>query len=156
LIKKLSDLSYVSLEEGLKWADIVVCALPLTEDTRGIFNYQAFQKSKPGLIFVNIARGDISPVEDLNKLIDDKILGGISLDVYSQESALAHNLRNNQKVKTPIEQTIIELSKKEQVLFTPHNAFNTLEALEQKASLSANAIDHHIKHGSFPCPIPSA
>jgi len=154
--QKLSDLSYVSLEEGLRWADIVFCALPLTKDTKEIFNYQAFQKSKPGLIFVSIAQGDISPVEDLNKLIDDKILGGISLDVYSQEPALAHNLRNNQKIKTPIEQTIIELSKKEQVLFTPHNAFNTQEALEQKASLSANAVVHYLKKRTFPCSIPSA
>jgi len=152
--QKLSDLAYVSLEEGLVWADVLFCALPLTEDTKRMFNYQAFQKATPGLTFINISRGEISPVEDLNRLIDNKILGGVGLDVYPQETTLAHNLRNNHKSKTAAERAIIELSKREQVLFTPHNAFNTQEALEQKASLSVEALIYHIKHGSFPCPVP--
>ena len=154
--QKLSDLTYVSLEEGLMWADVVFCALPLTEDTEGMLNYQAFEKVTPGLIFINISRGDISPIEDLNRLIDNNILGGASLDVYPQEATLARNLRNDHKSKASIEQTIIEFSKREQVLFTPHNAFNTREALEQKASLCVDSLLYHIKHGSFPCPVPPA
>jgi len=153
--QKLSDLTYVSLEEGLMWADVLFCALPLTEDTKGMFNYQTFQNATPGLTFINISRGDISPVEDLNRLIDNKILSGASLDVYPQETTLAHNLRNDHKSKTSIEQTIIELSKREQVLFTPHNAFNTREALEQKARFCVDSLVYHSKYGSFPCPVPS-
>lgn len=154
--QKLNDLSYVSLEEGLKWADVVFCALPLTKDTKGMFNYQALCKAKQELIFVNVSRGEISPIEDLSKLIDDKILGGISLDVYPQEGVFAHNLRNDQKGTTTLGQIILKLSKWEQALFTPHNAFNTQEALERKASMSADAVIYHIKHGAFPCPVPSA
>lgn len=154
--QKLSDLSYVSLEEGLKWADVVFCALPLTKDTKGIFNYQSLCKARQGLIFINISRGEISPIEGLNKLIDDKVLGGVSLDVYPQEAVFAHNLRNDQKGKAPSEQIIMKLSRWEQALFTPHNAFNTQEAVERKASQSADAVVYHIKHGSFPCPVPSA
>lgn len=152
--QNLNDLTYVSMEEGIEWADVVFCALPLTRKTRGMFNYQAFQKAKPGLIFVNISRGEISPVKDLKRLVDDKVLGGLSLDVYAQEADLAHKLRNDQKDITSTEQMIAELSKREQVLFTPHNAFNTQEALEQKALLSAEAVVHYIKHESFPCPVP--
>jgi len=154
--QKLSDLTYVSLEEGLMWADVLFCALPLTEDTKGMFNYRAFQRATPGLTFINISRGDISPVEDINRLIDNKILGGVSLDVYPQETVLAHNLRNDHKSKTSIEQTIIKLSKREQVLFTPHNAFNTREALEQKARFSVDSLVYYSKHRSFPCPVPPA
>lgn len=154
--QKLSGLSYVSLEKGLKWADVVFCALPLTKDTEGIFNYKALCKARQGLTFVNISRGEISPIEDLSKLIDNKILGGVSLDVYPQEAALARNLRNDQKGKAPLEQIIMKLSRWEQALFTPHNAFNTQEAVERKASLSAEAVICHIKHGSFPCSVPSA
>ena len=152
--QKLKDLSYVSLKEGLAWAEVVFCALPLTEKTVGMFNYRTFQKARPGLIFINIARGDISPIEDLKKLIDNKILGGVGLDVYPQESTLAHHLRNDQKHKTAAEQIIMELSEREEVLFTPHNAFNTQEALEQKAALSVDAIIYYKKHGAFPCPVP--
>ena len=119
-----------------------------------MFNYLTIQKARPRLIFINIARGDISPIEDLKKLIDNKILGGVGLDVYLQESTLAHHLRNDQKHKTAAEQIIMELSEREEVLFTPHNAFNTQEALEQKAALSVVAMIHYKKHGAFPCPVP--
>lgn len=154
--QKLGDLTYVSLEEGVQWADVVFCALPLTRETKGMFNYQVFQMVRPGLIFVNISRGEISPIEDLKRLVDDKVLGGLSLDVYAQETDLAHKLRNDRKNMTSTERMIAELSKREQVLFTPHNAFNTQEALEQKALLSAEAVVHYIKHESFPCPVPLA
>lgn len=154
--QRLDDLSYVSLDEGLQWADVVFCALPLTKDTEKIFSYQALSKVGPGLFFINISRGEISPVEDLKRLLDDNILGGISLDVYSQEDVLAHGLRRDPKNKTSAEQIILELSRREQVLFTPHNAFNTQEAVKRKAAQSAEAIGCHVKHGVFPCPIPAA
>lgn len=151
---KLVGLSYVSLEEGIGWADVVICALPLTEETEGMLNYQALQKARPGLIFVNISRGDISPAEDLEKLMDEEILGGVSLDVYPQEPVLAQHLRNGQEGATNIERAVMGLYRRGQVLLTPHNAFNTEEALAQKASLSVDAIIYHIEHGSFPCPVP--
>lgn len=154
--RSLSGLNYVTLEEGLAWAEVVFCALPLTEETVGMFDYQTLQKVRPGSIFINIARGDISPLEDLKRLMDDKILGGIGLDVFPQEPTLAHHLRNGQNNKTSAEQLIIELSEKDQVLFTPHNAFNTQEALEKKASLSVAAITQFIERGTFPCPVLTA
>ena len=45
---------------------------------------------------------------------------------------------------------ILELAKREDVIFTPHNAFNTNEAVEQKALQSVTAIIHCIEHGMFP------
>jgi len=90
---KISDLFYVSLSEGIEWADIVFCALSLTKETEGMLSYEVLKKAKPGLSFINIARGEISPVGGLKKLLDEKILGGLGLDVYPQESKLAYNLR---------------------------------------------------------------
>jgi len=77
------------------------------------------------------------------------------MDVYPEEAALANCLRSGKKVATPAEKSILDLSKNNQVLFTPHNAFNTQEAVEQKASLSADAVVSYFKKGAFPCPVPS-
>jgi len=150
----LEGLDYVSLAEGLTWAQVVFCALPLTGETEGMLNYDVFRGAKKGLIFVNIARGDISPAEDLKKLLDEGMLGGIGLDVYPQEDALAHSLRLGEVPKTATGQIILELAKSEQVIFTPHNAFNTTEALEQKASLAAASIASYLKSGIFTCSVP--
>ncbi|MDP8213446.1 MAG: NAD(P)-dependent oxidoreductase [Candidatus Zapsychrus exili] len=147
--KKLECIKYVALEDGIADADIVFCALPLTKETDGILNYQSLNKAKEGLIFVNIARGEISPMKDLKKLLDEGILGGLGLDVYEQEQTLASFLRDNGEQKDIVD-IVLELKGKDNCLFTPHNAFNTQEALDKKASFSAQAIVEFLKDGKFP------
>jgi len=153
--QRIKGLSYISLAEGMKWAEVVFCALPLTKKTKGMLDYKIFQDANPGLVFINVSRGDISPLNDLKKLLDEQILGGISLDVFPQESELANGLRSGSKNKEFLDETIAELAGNDQVLFTPHNAFNTQEALEQKAALSVEAVVAYLGKGVFPCPIPS-
>jgi D-lactate dehydrogenase len=153
--RKLKDLSYVSLSEGIPWADAVFCALPLTPETRGMFNYNVFKKARPGLIFINIARGEIAPEEDLKRLLSDGLLGGLSLDIYSQESSLANYLRGSGGIKNPSNQTVLDLKENSNVLFTPHNAFNTQEALEKKAERSAASVISFLRTGKFPYPLPA-
>jgi D-lactate dehydrogenase len=150
----LKDLDYVSLRQGVAWADVVFCALSLTEKTEGMLNYAALEKTKPGLIFVNIARGEISPVEDLKRLLDEGKIAGLGLDVYPQESLFADSLRAQRTVENPQGKIILELVKDKRVLFTPHNAFNTKEALEQKASLAVASVVDYLKNGTFPRPVP--
>lgn len=152
--QRISDLSYVSLQEGIAWADIVFCALSLNAETEGMINQNVLGSAKPGLILINIARGEITPVKDLKKLIDNGVLGGLALDVYPDEANLGCNLRNGGGLSKD-EQIIADLAKQGNVLFTPHNAFNSKEALELKASFSAGAITYFLKHGSFPMPVPA-
>lgn len=152
----LEGIEYVSLAEGVAWADVVFCALPLTRETEGMLNYEVFRRAGRGKIFVNVGRGEISPAEDLKRLLEEGVLGGIGLDVYPQESVLAGCLRAGQKVKTSAGQTILELAKSDRALFTPHNAFNTIEALEQKASLSAASAVSFLTNGTFLHPVPAS
>ncbi|OGX37828.1 MAG: hypothetical protein A3C36_05920 [Omnitrophica WOR_2 bacterium RIFCSPHIGHO2_02_FULL_52_10] len=152
---KIKGLVYVPLAEGIAWADVVFCALPLTEATRGMIGYEALKQGSPGKIFVNVARGEISPAGELKRLLEEGAVGGIGLDVFPEESALAHRLRagtesSNQEVKT-----VLELAERDEALFTPHNAFNTQEALEQKAALSAQAVKQFLARGTFPLAVPS-
>ena len=56
-----------NLDELLPRADSVVITLPLTEETRGLFDRRRIELMKPGAIFVNIGRG---PVVDEEALID--------------------------------------------------------------------------------------
>jgi len=149
-------IDYVSLSQGLAWAEVIFCALPLTGQTDGMLNRAAFQKTEPGSIFINIARGEISPIADLKQLLDEGILAGIGLDVYPQEGIMADSLRAGQGDKTPEGRTILKLAHDERVIFTPHNAFNTTEALEQKASLTAEAVVSYLKNKTFPFPAPTA
>ena len=120
-----------------------------------MLNCGLLRKAKRGTIFVNISRGEISPVRDLRKLIDEGVLGGLGLDIYEDEAILAEYLRSGKKGSLKeTNQDILSLREKDHVIFTPHNAFNTREALERKAKQSAEAIVHFLKEKTFPTPVP--
>ncbi|OGX38399.1 MAG: hypothetical protein A3G91_03265 [Omnitrophica WOR_2 bacterium RIFCSPLOWO2_12_FULL_50_9] len=152
---KLKDIEYVSLNEGIRWADVVFCACCLTEQTRGMLHYRVLRKARKGLIFINIARGEISPIEDLERLLSEGILGGLSLDVYEQESAVADYFKGHRRSANAVIKKILKLKDRDGVLFTPHNAFNTQEALEAKARLSAQAVQYFLQKETFPLAVPN-
>jgi len=75
----------VSLEEGLREADVVSIHCPLTPDTRGLINTAALAHLKPSAILINTARG---PIVDEQALVDALKAGklyGAGLDVYERE-----------------------------------------------------------------------
>jgi D-lactate dehydrogenase len=154
IVARFRDLEYVSLREGLRWADVIFCACCLTGQTRGLLRYNVLKQARAGGVFINIARGEISPIEDLARLLSEGILSGLSLDVYEQEGVLADHLKGTRRSATVAIKKFLKLKNKDNIIFTPHNAFNTQEALEAKARLSAQAIQHFLQKGAFPAPVP--
>lgn len=69
----------------LEQADFLVSILPLTEDTRDIYNLQAFSTMKEGAFFINAGRGLQVVEDDLIKAIDTGPLSGATLDVTRVE-----------------------------------------------------------------------
>ncbi|MEM9688677.1 MAG: D-2-hydroxyacid dehydrogenase [Pseudomonadota bacterium] len=80
---------YVGLSDELfelaAEADVVVNALPLTDKTRGLFDEDFFNAVKPGVIFVNVARGGSVVQEDLIAALKDGRVAGAGLDVTDPE-----------------------------------------------------------------------
>ena len=155
IVRRHPDVRYVTIDEGLNRADIIVCAMNLTEENRGYFHYGLLKKARPGILFVNISRGELSPTHDLLRLMKERHLGGLGLDVYEQESVLATSLRSGSTRDTSdLVAATLELSRQEGVILTPHNAFNTAEALERKARQSVEQIEHFLKKGTFIWSVP--
>ncbi len=78
------------LDAFLARTDILVGLLPLTPETRGIFNASLFTKLRQGgalgkPVFINAGRGDSQVETDLVAALDSGILGGASLDVFEKE-----------------------------------------------------------------------
>jgi D-lactate dehydrogenase len=147
--RKKKDVDYVSKEEGLGWADVIIGAMNLTEVNRNYFNYSLLKRAKPGAIFVNIARGELSPINDLTTLLDEHILGGVGLDVYDNESVLGVVLRNPDANPSDEAAAIRRLAAFPNVILTPHNAFNTVEAVKRKSEMSVEQVKHFLKHKDF-------
>jgi Phosphoglycerate dehydrogenase and related dehydrogenases len=78
------------LDAFLSRTDILVGLLPLTDDTRGIYDTALFAKLRQGgalgaPVFVNAGRGGSQVEADLAAALRNGILGGASLDVFEQE-----------------------------------------------------------------------
>ncbi len=154
LIKKLPEENYVSIEEGLPQADVVVCAMNLTEENPGYFTYDLLKKTRKGTFFVNISRGELSPAIDLLQLMQEEHLGGVALDAYNHEKELAGALREGRNSHDPEVQALLALSKLPTVICTPHNAFNTIEGVDRKAAQSVEQVVAWKETGKFKWPSP--
>lgn len=146
LVEKHASISYVTLDDGLAWADIIICAMNLTKENACYFSYETLKRAKTGVVFVNVARGEFTPTEDMVMLLDEERLGGLALDVYENESKLAVALRSGQSG--------FPLLGRPNVILTPHNAFNTAEAVDRKARQTIQQIEYFIAHKWFLWPVP--
>lgn len=94
------------LDVLLSKADIVILTLPLTDDTKNLFNAKKFSKMKDGSLLVNISRGAVVNTDDLILALESKLEGAV-LDVFENE---------------PLDENS-PLWDFENVIITPHNSF---------------------------------
>jgi len=150
IVQRQKDISYASLKDALKKADVIVVAVPLTDKTVKMLDYSTLRFVRPGCVLINISRGEVTPLGDLKRLLNERILGGLALDVFEGESVIAHALRAGGTTASKKVKWVRELALRDNVLLTPHNAFNTQEALYLKCRLSVDSIVEFFKNGKFP------
>ncbi|NET52567.1 MAG: glyoxylate/hydroxypyruvate reductase A, partial [Merismopedia sp. SIO2A8] len=73
------------LDQFLSQTDILVCLLPLTDQTYDILNLELFNKLPQGSYLVNVARGNHLVEEDLITALSTNQLRGACLDVFREE-----------------------------------------------------------------------
>jgi glyoxylate/hydroxypyruvate reductase A len=105
------------LDAFLARTEILICLLPLTEQTRGILSHSVFRKLKRdgaagGAFLINAGRGGLQMDADILAALDDGMLAGATLDVFPHEP-LPHD---NPFWSHP------------KVTVTPHNAGDILPA----------------------------
>jgi len=133
-LAKTLGFSYKSLDEVLSSSDVISLHLPLTEETKHIINKNNITKIKKGAFLVNTARGGLIETEALVLGLKEGILTGVALDVLEGEKELMEEieiLTESYQKTTDLKTLILNhiLVNQPNVIITPHNAFNTKEAL---------------------------
>lgn len=150
-VHNLADLDYVDFAAGAPWADIVAVAMKLTPENTGFFTPERLALMKRGALLVNVARGEFTPLAALAEAVKSGQLGGVGLDVYEAETKLGPQLRGQggEGEGTPL----AYLRQADNVILTPHNAFNTYEAVQRKSEQSVHQVEAFLRDGRFVWPI---
>lgn len=111
------DVEYkkVELEELLTTCDVISIHAPLNENTQGLMNYENMKKMKKSAVLVNMGRGPIVVDKDLAKAIDEELIAGAALDVFTVEPMLKEN-------------PLLAVKNKDRLVLTPHIAWASVEA----------------------------
>jgi D-3-phosphoglycerate dehydrogenase / 2-oxoglutarate reductase len=76
------DVRFVSVDELVAEADIVVLACPLTPETAGLLSRERIARMRPGAILVNVSRGPVVDDTGLIAALSEGRIGGAALDVF--------------------------------------------------------------------------
>ncbi|MHC4714064.1 MAG: hydroxyacid dehydrogenase [Planctomycetota bacterium] len=126
---------YVDLDTLLAESDIITLHAPYMKETHHMIDRDAIAKMKKGAILINTARGALVNTEDLVEALRSGKLGGAGLDVLEDEQVIMEEGEmlsrryDAEALGTLVSNTI--LLRMENVIITPHIAFNSEEALDK-------------------------
>jgi D-lactate dehydrogenase len=149
-LQETLNFKYVSLDELLAQSDIVTIHAPYLPATHHLINAERIANMKQGAILVNTARGEIVDTGALVESLTSHHLGGAVIDVIEGEVLLNHQeevaLLRSQEIKSELLRHSVEISllkKMPNVIISPHNAFNTIEAVQRiNGTTAQNIIDY--------------
>jgi D-lactate dehydrogenase len=134
--QKHADFEYTDLKTLLSSSDIITLHIPANEKTRHFISEEKFGMMKKGTIFINTARGDVVDTRALIHALSDETIAAAGLDVLAEEPTIreeAELMRSFFYKKHNLEDLLADhiLLRLRNVYITPHNAFNTREALQR-------------------------
>ncbi|KKP59434.1 MAG: D-isomer specific 2-hydroxyacid dehydrogenase NAD-binding protein [Candidatus Magasanikbacteria bacterium GW2011_GWC2_34_16] len=148
MAKKL-DFTYVSLNKLLAQSDFISLHTPLFPETYHLINKKNIKKVKPGAYIINTARGGLIDPEALVWALQSKHIAGAGLDVLEDEGFIQNEEQvisgdcTECQMKTNLMNNII--IDHPNTIVTPHNAFNSTEALRRIVDTTIENIRAFVK-----------
>ena len=112
------DFECVDIDTLLKNSDIVTLHTPLNDDTRHLINEKRLKIMKKNAVLVNVARGAVVDEEAVTRAVEEGLIAGLGVDVYSAEPMQ----------KDSPYQRILDF---DNTIFTPHMAWGAIESRQR-------------------------
>jgi D-lactate dehydrogenase len=138
--------SYASLLEVIKEADIISLHCPLNEQTRHLVDDNFFAHTKKGVMIINTSRGGLIDTHQAIEALKTGHIGYLGIDVYEQEENLFFRDLSSAIIS---DDTIQRLMSFPNVLITAHQAFFTKEALDHIANTTLDNIKQLMVNPNF-------
>jgi len=128
--KDFPHVNNVNFDELISNSDIISFHCKTAADGKPLITKEHYKKMKPTAYIVNAARGNIVDEKDLSDALNENLIAGAAVDVFSKEPAKENILFNNPKA-----------------ILTPHLAASTTEASIVVAEMVANQISDFLLGG---------
>jgi len=130
-VKRDEGYKQVSLEELLKSSDIVSIHSPLNDNTANLIDIEKLKLMKQTAVLINVARGGIVIEKDLVTALNENIIAGAGVDVFSKE---------------PIEgdSPFFDIVNQDKIVLSPHIAWASTEARQSLIEKVIANIDEFI------------
>ncbi len=137
IIKKFGGIKVDKIEDGLKKADYVSLHMPLTNETKNLINYSVLKTMKKNSIIINTARGGIINELELEKALNEGLIFGAALDVFSKEPVEKDNplLKNKKVILSPHSATFTDECTSRMGIETTKNIIDFFENKIDKSML---------------------
>jgi len=143
---------YVTLDNLLERSDVVSINVPYTVSNKDMIAKEQFEKMKKKPYIINTSRGELVNLNDLKQALKLGNIRGAALDVLSCETLMfrhncdLNNLPDDTRKMCIDEMKIIEeLKTHDNVILTPHIAYETKEAIEYILQSTMNNIRDYFK-----------
>ena len=135
---------YMDLDNVLRQADIISLHVPYTEATHHLIDADRLRLVKPTALLVNTARGGVVDTGAVADALREDRLAGVALDtfegeqVWIEEEFQGADEASAEELRDAL--ASFALLNSDRVIMTPHNAFNTREAVERILATSIENI----------------
>jgi len=138
---------FMSLEEVLEQADVISLHVPYLPSTHHLINAERLRLLKPTALLINTSRGKLIDTKAVAAALREDRLGGVALDTFEgediwiEEEFLKHDDLPAIALREAMES--FSIMRSERAILTPHNAFNTKEALDRILITSAENLKEY-------------
>lgn len=146
--------NFVGFDDLLRQSDVVSFHCPLNEKTKHLLNRKNLKFLKKGVFIINTARGPVVETAALLIGLKEGIIAGAGLDVLEEEQCVIQEEKelawqgfNHECLRITLENHA--LMHHPNVIITPHNAFNSEEALMRILETSVENIQHFQEGKAF-------
>lgn len=126
--------TYTTLDEALRRADVISFHTPLNDETRGLADRAFFEKVQPGTVMLNFARGEIVDMTALESALASGQLAGAAFDVAPNEN----DFMDQKQTVDELPENIQRLVAYDNFLLSPHIAFYTNTAIKNMVEMALN------------------
>ncbi len=149
-LKQKYGVQYTDFETLVKNSDFISLHSPLTKDNFHMFDKEIFAIMKPSSILINTARGELVDTQALYNALSEKKIAGAGLDVLESEDTLTdveYLVDIGRMSPQALQKTVLNnrLMKLDNVIITPHIAYDTNEAINRILNTAIDNINAFVE-----------